>query len=671
MEREYKALEPQRAEAGTRARRATKPKAAPVLDVKEKLAKPGDIGMDLITFEVMRNAFVAACYEASTTIERVAYHPVVGMGRDRSNALLTRDGRLVAHGFTDAAAHYASFGPSVRELLKDFPLATMRPGDTFLFSDPYRCGSHVNDTRLIRPIFFEGEIVAFACTVIHWADMGGPNPGTFNPEAKTCYAEGIRVPPIRLFKQDKLDEELWSFIAINIRGSIERRADLQAQVEASKLIEARVQELCRRYGKATLYQAFEEQFNYTERLMRAELAALPDGTWEFEDWGDQDVNTPGKPPIYVHCRMVKKGTKLSFDWSKSGPQPRASWGASYATLTGGNYLGFMICFPQLFPLNEGIIRNIEILSKKGTCVDVLEPTPTTGYCSGAFDKVEAVTIACLAGPLSKVQPWRVYPAAVSLTNLCMGGYNPRTKKDFVQYTYAVGGENARTFKDGKSLIFMRFCNARTIPQELEERWFPVMFTRYEARTDSCGHGLRRGGFGLVREFEVLTDITMTIHGDREKFTPFGIAGGLNAGGSMLVVNKGKKNELNAGMYATGVEVRKGDRIYYSSAGGGGFGNPLEREPELVLEDVIDEWLSIEAARKYYGVVIKVKDPEALDHQVDLPATKKLRAQMMKKKFPEGTGAHQVHPLGKKIRVAWVPTVEEVQPHITISRPPGW
>ena len=198
-------------------------------EVKERLTHTSDIGMDLITFEVMRNAFVAACYEASTTIERVAYHPVVGMGRDRSNALLTRDGRLVAHGHTDAAAHYASFGPSVVELIKDVPLNSMKPGDTFLFSDPYRTGSHVNDTRLIRPIFHQGEIVAFACTVIHWADMGGPMPGTFNPEATTCYAEGIRIPPIRLFKEDKLDEELFSFIAINIRSSTERRADLQAQ----------------------------------------------------------------------------------------------------------------------------------------------------------------------------------------------------------------------------------------------------------------------------------------------------------------------------------------------------------------------------------------------------------------------------------------------------------
>lgn len=641
------------------------------VEVKEKPGHLAGMNIDLITFEVMRNAFVAACYEASTTIERIAYHPVIGMGRDRSNALLTADGRLVAHGHTDAAAHYASFEASVLELAKDYPKEKMKPGDTFIFSDPYRSGSHVNDVRMIRPIFYKGEIVAFACTVIHWADMGGPMPGTFNPEATSCYAEGLRIPPLRLFKNDELDEELFSLIEINIRGAIERRADMRAQFEAAKLVDRRIVELCERYGKETLLLAFEEQFNYTERLMLAELDALPDGEWTFFDYGDQDVNSPGKPPIRVHCKLTKKGRKLSFDWSQSDPQPRASWGGARATLLGANYLGFMICFPQLFPLNHGITRNLEIISRPGTCVDVQFPTPTTGYCSGAWDKVEAVTIGCLAGLMAKDQPWRVYPAGVSLQNLCMGGYNPRTKKPFVQYTFAVGGENARTFKDGKSLIFMRFCNARTIPQELEERWFPIVFNAYEAHVDSCGHGFRRGGFGLVRDIELLTDVTMTIHGDREKFTPFGISGGLNATGSGLIINPGTDREFNAGMYATGVELKKGDKIRFISAGGGGFGNPLDREPELVLRDVIDEWLTIETARKYYGVVIEAVDVEAAEYRIDDAETRKLRAEMRKKPFPEGTAAGQIHPCGKDITPGYIPAEEEVKSHITVSRPPGW
>ena len=641
------------------------------VNVKEKLSNIEGLQMDLITFEVLRNAFVAACYEASTTIERIAYHPIIGMGRDRSNALLTEDARLVAHGHTDAAAHYASFEPSVQELFKDIPKDTMNEGDTYIFSDPYRTGSHVNDVRMIRPIFYDGKIVAFSCTVIHWADMGGPMPGTFNPEATTCFAEGIRIPPIRLFKNNELDEELFSMIEINIRGAIERRADMKAQFEAARLIDRRVVELCEKYGVDTLFQAFEEQFNYSERMMLTELESLPDGEWEFEDFGDQDVMAEGKPPIRVHCKLTKVGSKLSFDWTDSDPQPKASWGGSRATLIGGNYLGFMICFPQLFPLNHGIIRNLEIVSKPGTCVDVVFPAPTTGYCSGAFDKIEAVTIACLAGVMAKDQPWRVYPAAVSLTNLCMGGYNPRTKKDFIQYTWAVGGENARTFKDGKSLIFMRFCNARTIPQELEERWFPVIFDRYEARPDSCGHGFRRGGFGLIRELVIQTDIVMTIHGDREIHTPFAISGGLNGGGSTLIVNKGSDDEFDAGMYATGVKLKKGDKIFYGSSGGGGFGDPLEREPELVLDDVIDEWLTIEAAEEYYGVVIEEIDAEAADYRINEEKTKVARDVLRQKGFTEGTGAFEINVLGKDIKPERIPSEEEVRSHLAISRPPGW
>lgn len=253
----------------------------------------------------------------------------------------------------------------------------------------------------------------------------------------------------------------------------------------------------------------------------------------------------------------------------------------------------------------------------------------------------------------------------------MGGYNPHTKKPFVQYTYAVGGENAHTFKDGKSLIFMRFCNARTIPQELEQRWFPVLYTRYEARPDSCGHRTHRGGFALLRELTVLTDVTMTIHGDREKFTPFGMSGGLNGGGCNLIINKGTDKEFNAGMYATGVELKAGDKIFYASSGGGDFGDPLKREPKLVLVDVMDEWLTVEAARNHYGVAIEVIDAEALDYRIDEAETERLRAALRQKGFEEGRGPHQLHPQTKDIKLDWIPTEEEVQPHITVSRPPGW
>jgi N-methylhydantoinase B len=639
--------------------------------VKEGIKEIKELKLDLITFEVLRNAFVSACYEASTAIEQMAYHPVVGMGRDRSNGILTLDGGLVAHGHTDAAAHYGSFEDSLINLLKHVPLEKMEQGDAYLFSDPYEVGSHVNDTHLFKPIFSEGEPIAFACTVVHWPDMGGPLPGTFNPEATTCYAEGLRVPPIRLYRNNELNEELYTFMAYNIRGAIERRGDLAAQFGAASLLEKRIQELCAKYGSDTVKLAFEEQFNYTERLLFRELDDIEDGEWEFDDYGDQDVMKPGKPPIRVHCKLTKKGRDLTFDWTKTDPSPVSSWGGPRGTCLSANYLGFMIGFPHLFPLNRGITRNLNIVTKPGTAVHVVFPSATTGYCSGAFDKVESVTIALMSSMLSKTMPWRVYPGSVSLTNLCIGSYNERTRKSSVQYTFSVGGENARTFRDGKDLIFMRFANAKTIPQELEERWFPILFRRYEAVPDWCGHGKFRGGFPLVRELDILAPGTMTIHGDREVYTPYGIDGGTNGGGGKLIVNKGTDKEQDVGMYATGIEVNTGDRIWFSQSGGGGVGSPLERDPQLVLRDVMDGWLTMGAGRKYYGVVIHVGDEEALEYWVDEEATKKLREELKDKPLPEGRRAHEVHPEGKKIKPAWWPTFEEVQPHITVSRPPGW
>jgi N-methylhydantoinase B len=630
-----------------------------------------DLQLDLITFEVLRNAFVSACYEASTRIEKMAYHPVVGMGRDRSNGILTIDGGLVAHGHTDAAAHYGSFEDSLVNLLKHVPAETMEPGDGYMFSDPYEVGSHVNDTHLYKPIFSNDELVAFGCTVVHWPDMGGPLPGTFNPKATSCYAEGLRIPPIRLYVKNELNEELFRFWAYNIRGSIERRGDLAAQYGAVCLLESRIQDMCKKYGNDTVKLGFEEQFNYSERLLFTELDEIEDGEWEFDDFGDKDVMADGEPPIRVHCRLIKKGRSLTFDWSETDPSPISSWGGPRGTCLSANYLGFMIGFPHLFPMNRGITRNLNIVTKPGTAVHVEFPTPTTGYCSGAFDKVESITIALMSSMLGKTRPWKVYPGSVSLTNLCTSGFNERTNNPFVQYTFSVGGENARTFRDGKDLIFMRFANAKTIPQELEERWFPILFRRYEAVPDWCGHGKFRGGFPLVRELDFLTNGTMTIHGDREVYTPYGIDGGTNGGGGALIVNKGTDKEQDIGMYGTGIDLKKGDRIWFSQSGGGGVGSPLERDPELVRLDVMNDYLTTEAAKKFYGVVIDVGDWEALEYSVNEEETKKAREELAKNPIPEGRSAHQVHPFGKKIKPGWWPMYEEVQPHITHARPPGW
>jgi len=607
--------------------------------------------VDMVTFEVVKHAFLSAVFESSTMIEELAYHPVITMGRDRSSGILTLDGRLIGHGLSDCAPHYGTFETAIKLLLEDIPIEQMKPRDMYIFNDPFRGGVHVNDHALVRPIFYKGEIFGFALIILHWADSGGPSAGSFNPRAREHYAEGFHMTPIKLYENDQPIEPLFRTIALNIRAAVERRCDITAHAQGCRLLDRRVVEVLDKYGVETVQAVIEEHFNHQETMVRSLVRELPDGVYKFEDFGDSDVNSPDKHPIGVRCTMTISGDEITFDWSESDPQPLCSWGIPRPGLASGTYLGFMACFPDVFPLNHGVIRAINIISKPGTCVHVLPPTPTTGYCSGAFDKIEHVTIGCLAQALVKVRPQRVYPGAVGLTNVCISGVRPETGREYVYYFANVGGGQAYTFHDGISFSMMRFTpRGKMAPMELEERWFPALFTECKAEQDSGGHGKYRGGLGMARRMKILGDCVITIHGDREKFGPYGLGGGFNGGGATAKVNVGRPDERDIGMTAVGEPLRTGDEIRLVSCGGGGYGDPYERDPNLVLEDVMDGWLSLKAAREIYRVAISVIDEEALQYEIDKDETERLRAELPKKAFPRGLAPQQVHPVGEKIKI---------------------
>jgi len=627
---------------------------------------------DIVLFDIIKSGVIAAVHESSTLLEKIAYHPVASLGRDRTSGLLTPEGHLVAHGHSDCAPHFGTLEENSKELLKDIPLSEMKPEDAFIFNDPHRTGRHCNDVGLHKPIFYNGEIVAFALVVLHWADVGGPMPGTFNPEAVEAYAEGLRIPPTKIIENGEIVEPIWRIIAKNIRSSHERRADFTAQAQATKVIENRILSLFEKYGTKTMKEFFEQSFIWSESRLKEEVTKLPEGEYEFEDFGDMDVGTPGKPPIKVHCKLKVKSGVLTFDFSKSGPAPKSSWGAPRLTTIAGTMLGMLCHFPDIFPINHGILDSVKIITKPGTCVHVLEPAGTTGYCSGSFDKCECVVTGCLAQPLSKVKPHRVYGGWVSLTNLCIGGVTPITKREFVDYTWAMGGGSARTFKDGPSFATMRFVAfTNTIPMELEERWFPLLYTKFEALPDSCGHGKYRGGFGIERRMKVMGDAVLTIHGDREKFPPNGICGGLNSLGGTLKLNVGTPEEKNLGMYATGVQITKKDEICFTSSGGGGYGEPIERDPKLVLDDVKNRYISLETAKNIYGVGLNVIDEDLFEFEIDEEETAELRSVLKKIQRPEGTGAFEINPQLKNLKVSRELSEEEALLDCALVRPPGW
>jgi N-methylhydantoinase B len=604
--------------------------------------------LDPITFEILRNAFRSICNEASALIERVSYAPTITEGHDYSVSILTADGRLISHGQRDQAPHMGTFESSVQTLVRD--VKTFAPGDAYIYNDPYTGGSHQNDVKLMRPIFHEGKVLAFAIALCHWPDVGGPNWGTFNPRAEECYAEGLRMPPLKLFENDQPVSQIWNLIMANVRVGVERQAEIYAQFQACRLVERRLLEFVTKFGVESIRDGFEDTMDHSERLFRSWVSRLPDGFYEFEDFGDHDVGKEGNPPIRVHCTMTIEGDQVTFDWSQSDPAPVASWGFARPALLAANFDGTMHCFPELSPLNHGIVRAVNVITKPGTCVDVQEPTPVTGYCSGSFEKADAIAMACWAQALQHVDPRRVHAATVNLQNVVTGGIHPKTGRGFVSYLWLEGGQGARTYADGNDYYMMIFISgASNQPCETLERWYPMYYTEVLAVPDSCGDGKYRGGTGLSRSFEVWGNTEITVHGDREIFTPFGLAGGTNGGPNRMVRNEGRPDEENLGMFATKQRLKAGDTIRFESNGGGGYGLPWERDQAAVLEDVLDGYVTIAKARDVYGVSVRVLDADALLYEIDAEETSRLRQALATcDNRPRGLKAHEVHPLGERL-----------------------
>ena len=604
--------------------------------------------LDPITFEVLRNALGSMCDEGSEMIARLAYAPTISEGHDHSCALLTAEGRLVAHGNRDQAPHIGSFEPSVR-VVKEW-VGEFEPGDIYIFNDPYTGGIHCNDVKLIRPIHHEGRLVAFNSSTGHWPDVGGALPGSFNPRAVDCYSEGLRMPPMRLFHNGELDRTVMTLIEYNMRTGRERIADIHAQRQAGSLIEDRLLELYVRHGAETIEALFEDIFDYTEERFRARVAQLPDGVYEFEDFSDKDIMHPETPRIRVHCRLTIEGDRASFDYRGSDAAPVGPFGFPRASLETAVFDGTLHCFPQLAPLNHGLSRTVEVLSTPGSCVHIEEPTPASGYASGAYEKVAAVTMACWAAAFQDVEPKRMYAAGINLANLCIGGVHPKTGKHYVNYLWNEGGQGARSYKDGNPFQMMIFIGGATNqPVEILERWYPLLYTNCEGVTDSCGDGTYRGGVGIDRSFKTLGAMTMTMHGDRAEVTPFGLAGGTNGGPNTLRLRRAAspEKEEELGMHAMGIQLAPGDQLIYRSNGGGGFGDPRARAPEAVLADVEQGWITREKAERVYGVVIAGGNGASDPYRIDEAATAERRAGA--EQPDEGYGPGEVHPLGRLLK----------------------
>ena len=577
--------------------------------------------IDPILLEVLRNRLDAIADEMELTLLKSAASPIVKEGLDASAALFNRQGETIAQ----AAAipiHLGALQFAAQRIVRAFPPDEMREGDAFLLNDPYDGGTHLPDITLAVPILAEGRMVALSCTMCHHQDVGGRTPGSVPTDATELYQEGLIIPPTRFYRAGELDENLLGLLTRNVRLPDVFTGDLMAQVAAGRLGAIRVRELFAAHGTDPVLGYIDELLTRAETLTRRQIEAMPDGESSFEDYLDNDgVELDQRVKIAVTLRV--RGSSMTFDFTGTDPQVRGPFNSVPASTMSAVYYAVRAISDPSVPNNGGCFRAVDAVLPEGTVVNPRPPAPVS--CRTATIKRIADTIL---GALVRAMPRRM-PAANSGTLLVMafGGCDPVSGRPFVASELAAGGMGARPRKDGIDVIETDVSNCMNIPVESVEMGFPLRITRARLWTDSGGAGQFRGGLGLEKVYEATTTDVMVSHrGERFASAPWGLFGGEpGRSARAFIVRKdgGRENLPSKKM----IVLHPGDQLWEYIAGGAGYGDPLERDPESVRADVLDRKVSVEAAREAYGVVL------GPGNVVDEPPTKECREALRARRGP--------------------------------------
>ena len=571
--------------------------------------------VDPITLGVIWGALQSIAVEIGTTVHKTAYSEQAREGQDFSVAVFDAKGRMVAQG-PYSPGHMGAMSFAVKNALTAHPVETLRPGDAILLNDPLLGSGHLPDFFVTQPVFHEGALVGFAVNILHHTDVGGQRPGSQGVEGIFDYfQEGLRIPPTKVWREYEEEPGIVGIIAANTRTPEKVLGDLRAQRSALRVGERRLQELAARYGRDVLVQATEEIMARTEANMRRAIAKFPPGVYTFEDFLDD--YGPGTEPLRVAVTVTVAHDSMVIDYEGSSPQT-ASGMNSYINYTRSYSYAAVKCLTDPFgPMNEGALRPIVVRAPEGS---FLNPRPPAG--GGPRAIICYRTFESVIGALAKAVPARVAAAASHMANPTFGGWDRARQRRCVAYELVLSGTGARATKDGCEAMAWAF-NAANIPVEAQEANQPIVVERFELLRDSAGAGKFRGGCGIRRDMRFLVDEgQLTNLSDRQTFPPYGLFGGKPGGLGRTVLNPGPGEQVVHGKASR--EFAYGDVISFQQAGAGGYGDPLEREPGRVLEDVLDDYVSIETARSEYGVVIA---GGGVDLRVDGPATNELRKKM--------------------------------------------
>jgi N-methylhydantoinase B len=572
------------------------------------------MSVDPITIEVVSSRI----REIAATMEHALYHsgysPVLRESKDGTAGLTDANGRVIV---VSGGLQYHSlpYQHAVRSVLASFPRETLVPGESFIVNDPYLGGNpHAPDFMAITPAFVDGALVGFGVSIAHKADIGGIVPGSSGAAAREIYHDGLLLPPVRYQTDAGIEVAIEAIIRRNSRIPDVVLGDLRGQVGCTRLGVQRLVALCVEYGRVTIVDIMGEIVSRTAARMHGELAALDDGIAEMEGFLDHD-GADIDVPVRIHVRAEKRGDRLVLDFSGSSPQTRGPVNVNKTTAQAVSLLAMLAATDPSIPVNSGLTQAVDFVMPDGLVVTPMHPATVNHYFPTSH-----LTYNVVLAALGKLNPARaVAPSGLGHGAIAVGYAQSRTGKRTVQYELTCTALGGTSSHDGTSIVQAMNHITPSAPVEIVESEYPVMVRQYGMWRDSAGPGRFRGGIGYVRDYQVLTDCIMTARTSNHRFPAWGLAGGGAPRTSTTTINPDRPDREELGPIVTR-SLRAGDVLRLEQSGGGGYGDPFERDPDAVAADVRDGYVSLNAARERYGVAV---DPQTFE--VDAAVTVDLRA----------------------------------------------
>jgi N-methylhydantoinase B len=558
---------------------------------------------DPVTAELFRNAVTAIGDEMALTIYRTAYSGVLKNIMDYSTAVCDADGKLVAQGLS-LPGHLCSIPVALQAALRHFG-DDIADGDVLTLNDPYDGGMHLPDIFVFKPIFSDGAPIAYAATICHHTDVGGRVPGSNASDSTEIFAEGLRIPPLKLYVRGQPNDTLFRMIERNVRLPGRVFGDLRAQLAACAIAERGVADLLARHGAAGVRTLMDATMDHSERLTRHCLSELPDGEASFTDWIDDDQIDVGVP-IKLVCTVRKRGDAMQIDWTGSAAQVKGAINNTWSYTAAASFTAVKSVLSINMPNNDGVFRAIEVIAPQGTIMNALPPAACAARGLTGFRAVD-----CCFGALARLYPDRVFAASEGgNTGITIGGYDA-ARRPYIYVDFMSGAWGARPWADGLDANTSMFANMASFSVEVIEAENPLEVLEYAMLPDTGGAGMYRGGVSQRRTWRMLAEEgILQVRADRQTHRPYGLSGGGPgaAGRNILDPDTPAERKLHGKITMT---LRRGDVFRHDLPGAGGWGDPLLRDTALVARDLRDGLVSIAGAARDYGVVAS-GDPPVID-----------------------------------------------------------